>query len=76
MTSLPLCEALAADPAHYMFKTHLEWLKNAPDYQDKRLRVERLQGHLVGLLEAGAITVQVYEAAYAEAHAFVWGPRP
>ncbi len=76
MSTLIVCEALAADPARYMFKANLEWLKKAPDYHDQQLQVNRLQGHLTGLLEAGAITRQAYEATYAEAHAFVWGPRP
>lgn len=72
---MPVCEALAADPARYMFKANLEWLKKAPDYHEQHLQVSRLHGHLAGLLEAGAISPQAYEAAHAEAHAFVWEPR-
>ncbi|WP_415844681.1 hypothetical protein ACMYUJ_17290 [Stutzerimonas zhaodongensis] len=72
--SIPICEALAADPARYMFQANLEWLKKATDYPEQHLQVNRLQGHLVGLFEAGAITFQTFEAAYAESHAFVWGP--
>lgn len=70
---MPTCEAIAANPAHYIFKATLERLTQARRYQDQHLEVNRLHGHLDGLLEAKAITELQWWDAAAETRAFVWG---
>lgn len=72
--SMPICEAIAADPKHYLFKAKLERLKQVTDYQDQHLMLYGVQGHLDGLAEAEAITWDQWRDAQGETRAFVWGP--
>ena len=72
---MPACEALAADPARFLFKLHLGQMVSSPSYQLKRDEAIRLNGYLSGLLEAELITGSQLEAVHAEIDAFVWGSR-
>lgn len=73
MSTLPLCESFAADPARYIFKMHLGSLKAATTYETQRDDVIRLTGHLGGLLECDVISCSTHNALLDELHAFVWG---
>jgi len=70
---MPACEALAADPARFLFKLHLGRLVSSSSYQLKRDEAIRLSGYLSGLLEAQLITDSQLEAVSAEIDAFTWG---
>ena len=72
---MPACEALAANPARFLFKLHLARLVSSPSFQLKRDEAIRLAGYLSGLLEAQLITDAQLERVSAEIDAFVWGPR-
>lgn len=71
--SLPICEAIAADSKHYLFRAKLERLKQATAYQDQHLSLYGVQGHLDGLAEAEAITWAQWRDAQDETRAFLWG---
>lgn len=71
---MPACEALATDPARYMFKQHLADLVAACDYDEKFRMVCRLGGYLIALLECDVITCEEHKAMREEMHEFVWGP--
>ncbi|WP_313401719.1 hypothetical protein [Stenotrophomonas sp.] len=70
---MPACEALAADPARYMFKQQLAELVEARDYDEKFRMVCRLGGYLSALLEGDVITCEEHKALREEMHEFVWG---
>lgn len=72
--AMPACEALAADPARYIFKQLLTDLKEADLYEEKICRVNRIGGYLAALLECDVITVEQSQALRSETHTFVWGP--
>lgn len=72
--AMPACEALAADPARYMFKHQLADLVEAPSYDEKFRMVCRMGGYLSALLESDVITCEEYRAIRKEVHDFVWGP--
>jgi len=72
--AMPACEALAADPARYMFKQLLSELKEADHYDEKYRMVTRIGGYLAALLECDVITVEQFRALRSETHVFVWGP--
>lgn len=72
--AMPACEALAADPARYIFKQLLTDLKEADLYEEKSCRVTRIGGYLAALLECDVITVEQSQALRNETHVFVWGP--
>lgn len=71
-SSMPICEAIAADPKHYLFKAKLERLVQATAYQDQHLYLYGVQGHLDGLAEAGAITWDQWRDAQDESRSFLW----
>lgn len=71
---MPACEALAADPARYMFKGHLDLLKSAESYDERYREAIRLGGYLSALLECDVVTCEAHRALQGEIHAFVWGP--
>jgi len=71
---MPACEALAADPARYMFKQQLAELVEARDYDEKFRMICRLGGYLIALLECDVITCEEHKAMREEMHEFVWGP--
>ncbi len=73
MSSLAQCEALAADPARYVFKLHLGHLKAATSYDSQHLEIVRLGGYLSCLLECDVIPSSTHGALLDELHAFVWG---
>lgn len=72
---MPACEALAADPARYMFKAYLAELKAARIYEDRISTMHRLGGYLCALLEAAVISCEEHKALREEMQDFVWGPR-
>ncbi len=72
--AMPTCEALAADPARYIFKQLLTDLKEADLYEEKSRLVTRIGGYLAALLECDVITVEQSQALRSETHTFVWGP--
>ena len=74
--AMPTCEALAADPARFLFKMHLGRLVSSHSFQLRRDEAIRLYGYLSGLLEAQLITDSQLEAVSDEIDAFTWGPRP
>lgn len=71
---MPACEALAADPARYMFKGQLDQLKAAKSYEDRYQEAIRLGGFVCALLECDVITIEEHRALRDEMHEFVWGP--
>lgn len=71
---MPACEALAADPARYMFKDFLNELKGTDRYEDKYRTAVRMGGYLGALLECDVITIEQSQVLRDEIHAFVWGP--
>ncbi|QGZ31466.1 hypothetical protein [Stutzerimonas stutzeri] len=73
MSTLSRCEALANDPARYIFKMHLGSLKAATTYETQRSDAMRLTRHLGGLLECDVISCETHNALLDELHAFVWG---
>lgn len=73
-TPMPACEALAADPARYIFKQLLSDLKEADLYDEKHRMVTRIGGYLAALMECDVITVEQSQALRSETHTFVWGP--
>lgn len=73
---MPACEALAADPARYIFKGYLAELTEAANYEERYRACCRLGGYLGALLECDVITREEYRAMCAETQNFVWGPRP
>ena len=73
-TPMPACEALAADPARYIFKQLLSALKEAVLYDEKYRMVTRIGGYLSALLECDVITVEQSQALRSETHVFMWGP--
>lgn len=70
---MPTCEAIAADPKHYLFRAKLERLIQTTAYQDQHLALYGLQGHLDGLAEAKAITWDQWRDAQDESRSFLWG---
>lgn len=70
---MPACEALAADPARYMFKQQLDELVQADAYDEKYRAAVRLGGYLCALLESDVITIEAHRALNSEIQAFVWG---
>lgn len=70
---MPACEALAADPARYMFKQQLAELVEARDYDEKFRMICRLGGYLSALLETDVITCEEHKALREEMQEFVWG---
>ncbi len=70
---MPACEALAADPARYMFKHQLYELVEARDYDEKFRMICRLGGYLSALLETDVITCEEHKALREEMQEFVWG---
>ncbi|WP_312669002.1 hypothetical protein [Stutzerimonas nitrititolerans] len=73
-TPMPACEALAADPARYIFKQLLSDLKEAVLYDEKHHMVTRIGGYLAALMECDVITVEQSRALRNETRTFVWGP--
>ncbi len=73
--TMPACEKLAADPARYLFKLHLQRLVTSPSFQLQRDEVIRLSGYLSGLLENALITEAQLDAVSDEIDAFAWGSR-
>lgn len=75
MSRTPVCDAIAADPARYLFQGGLQALLAATDFAEKDHYGKRLAGHLDGLLEAEIISREQFRAAADEINAFVWGLR-
>jgi len=71
---MPACEALAADPARYIFKQLLKDLKEADLYDEKYRMVTRIGGYLAALMECDVITVEQSRALRNETSVFMWGP--
>jgi len=71
---MPLCEDLAANPARYLFRLHLQNLKAAPGYDQQRREAVMIYGYLSCLLEHDLVSQQQHSALFDEIHAFVWGP--
>ncbi len=75
LPTMPACQALAADPARYLFKLHLQRLVTSPSFRLQRDEAIRLAGYLSGLLENALITEAQLDAVSDEIDAFAWGPR-
>ncbi|WP_313103756.1 hypothetical protein [Stutzerimonas nitrititolerans] len=73
-TPMPACEALAADPARYIFKQLLSDLKEADLYDEKHRMVTRIGGYLAALMECDVITVEQSRVLRNETRVFMWGP--
>lgn len=71
---MPACEALAVDPARYVFKRYLADLTEAADYEVKYRECCRLGGYLAALLECDVITCEEHRAMREEMQNFVWWP--
>ena len=70
--TMPACEALAADPARYMFKEMLRSLRAAEDYEQRYSATIRIFGYLAALLEADLIDTDRFVAIHDELHARTW----
>ncbi|KJH82867.1 hypothetical protein UF78_08500 [Stutzerimonas stutzeri] len=70
---MPICDAIAADPIHFLFKAKVEQLTRASTYQDQHLALYGLQGHLDGLAEAKVITWEQWRDAQEESRTILWG---
>ena len=70
---MPICEAIAAVPKHFLLKANLEQLTRASTYQDQHFALYGLQGHLDGLAEAQAISWDQWRDAQEESRNFLWG---
>lgn len=73
--TMPACQALAADPARFLFKLHLQRLVTSTSAKLQRHEAIRLSGYLSGLLENELITEAQLDAVSDEIYAFAWGPR-
>ncbi|WIX04477.1 hypothetical protein QK899_08705 [Pseudomonas sp. AR5] len=71
---MPACEALAADPARYMFRRLLQQLRAARNYDEQRAESLVLLGYLSCALEVDLIDCETHRLVGAEIKAFVWGP--
>lgn len=72
--SMPICEALAADPDRYMFKAMLRDLLTATTYEEKRTEALYLHGYLNCAAETNLLTHEQYRQLWNEIHGYVWGP--
>ncbi|MCQ4314452.1 hypothetical protein EA797_04360 [Stutzerimonas zhaodongensis] len=73
---LPVCDAIAANAARYLFAGALQALREA-DSDEARLRASFvLNGHLDSLWECSLLSGHEWKEANAEVYTFVWGPRP
>jgi len=70
---MPACEALAADPARYMFRQMLHQLRAAQDYDQQRCESLVIVGYLSCALEVELIDCETHRLVGAEIRAFVWG---
>jgi hypothetical protein len=72
--AMPLCNALAADPARFQFANKLQRLLHADDYEEKlRLRI-RIGGMIAAYMETGIVTMELAEQLDHELNSLVWGP--
>ncbi|PKG93624.1 hypothetical protein CXF92_12645 [Pseudomonas sp. Choline-3u-10] len=76
MSRTPICDAIAADPARYLFKTGLQALLAASGFAERDHYGKRLAGHLDGLMEAEIISREQFRVAANEINAFVWEQLP
>lgn len=75
-SSMPLCEALGADPARHIFKLHLARLRAMESQVMRTHECIRIHGYLSGLMEAGLLTDDQLDAVSEEIGDYTWGPRP
>lgn len=68
---LPLCCALAADPARYLFSSQIGYLLESPTSGTTDNDRSALSGMLSAYLEAKIITADQYSAMWHELRAFV-----
>lgn len=73
MIPMPHCEALAADPARYLFKSYLRELLRATSYERQNEIAGWCGGYLCALLELDVIDCDRHRALGREIRAFVWG---